>query len=171
MALSNCGCYRYTSELDSKTWRCTMSSHVWRIVYQTIREVERQTPRTMRRCQYSDTLIVAMYAWTVMHDRPMCWAADRSHYYGPFRPRRWPSRSQFCRRIASPRCDAILQEVDRRLAGRPDGPTIPPRGCERAGGAADPAAEFSPGTPRRSGRTGSTLAAATSPCRVRRDAA
>lgn len=101
-----------------------MSSHVWRIVYQTIREVERQTPRTMRRCQYSDTLIVAMYTWTVMHDRPMCWAADRSHYYGPFRPRRLPSRSQFCRRIASPRCDAILQEVDRRLAGRPDGPTI-----------------------------------------------
>ena len=38
-----------------------MSSHVWQVVYQMIREVERQTPRTMRKCLYSDTLIVAMF--------------------------------------------------------------------------------------------------------------
>lgn len=101
-----------------------MSSHVWQVVYQMIREVERQTPRTMRKCLYSDTLIVAMFVWSVMHDRPMCWAADRRHYYGPFRPRRLPSRSQFCRRIASTRCAAILEEVDKRLAGRTDVPTV-----------------------------------------------
>lgn len=93
-----------------------MGSHVWRTVYQTIRTVDREIPRVGRRPIYSDVLIVGMYLWSVMHDRPLCWACDRENYASCFRPRRLPSISQFCRRIQIGRCDLILQRVHERLA-------------------------------------------------------
>jgi len=93
-----------------------MDSHVWRVVYRAIREVDRVLPRVGRRPVFSDVLIVAMYVWTVGHDRPLCWACDRRHYGSDFRPRRLPSVSQFCKRIKTERCDGILQAVHDRLA-------------------------------------------------------
>lgn len=93
-----------------------MDSHVWRIVYQTIRSVERGIPKSGRRPDYSDVLIVAMYLWSVAHDRPLCWACKRTNYSSWFRPRRLPSVSQFCRRIQAERCDRILQRVHERLS-------------------------------------------------------
>ena len=95
-----------------------MDSHTWRVVYQAIREVDRRVQRFGRRTQYSDVLIVAMYLWSVEHDRPLCWACGRSNYGSCFRPRRLPSVSQFCRRIKSDRCQAILQGVHDRLSQR-----------------------------------------------------
>lgn len=88
-----------------------MDSHIWRVVYKVIRQADRGIPRCGRRPQYSDALIVAIYLWSVAHDRPLCWACERSNYASCFRPRRLPSVSQFCRRIKSDRCQAILQRV------------------------------------------------------------
>jgi hypothetical protein len=93
-----------------------MDSHGWRIVYATIRQVDKAVPRTGRKKQYSDVLIVAMFLWTVCHDWPMCWACQRWHHGGLFRPRCWPSVGHFSRRIRSERCQHLLQEVERRLA-------------------------------------------------------
>jgi hypothetical protein len=88
--------------------------------------VNRSISREGRRPTYPDTLIVAMYLWSVWHDRPLCWAADRANYTSLFRPRRLPSRSQFCRRIKTQRCQAILRGVHKRLADvdRGDAPRI-----------------------------------------------
>ena len=94
-----------------------MDSQVWRTIYQTVLAVNRQLPRWGRMPQYSDSLIVAMYLWSVLHDRPLCWAAQRSHYNTLFRPRRLPSNSQFCRRLKNDRVFQILNEVHNRLAG------------------------------------------------------
>lgn len=101
-----------------------MSSHEWKVVYRTIVRMNRTIPKTGRKCQYSDTLIVAMYFWSVAHDRPLCWAAARSNYHGPFRPRHLPSRSQFCRRLASPRCEALMEAAWNAMAEGDDGPTF-----------------------------------------------
>jgi hypothetical protein len=92
-----------------------MDSHVWHLIYQTVRRVDREIPRFGRRPTYSDVLIVAMYLWSVAHDRPLCWACDRRSYGGCFRPRRLPSISQFCKRIKTSRCDQILQAVHEHL--------------------------------------------------------
>jgi hypothetical protein len=94
-----------------------MDSHVWRTVYTTVREVDRVVPRYGRHVTYSDRLIVAMYIWSVEHDRPFCWACDRRNYASCFRPRQLPSVSQFCKRIKTERCTEILQKVHERLAG------------------------------------------------------
>ena len=93
-----------------------MDSHVWRTVYRTIVAVDRRLPRCGRRPRYPDGLIVAMYMWTVWHDRPLCWAADRSHYNTLFRPRALPSNSQFCKRLKTSRVEQLFQEVHNRLA-------------------------------------------------------
>jgi hypothetical protein len=93
-----------------------MDSQVWRTVYRMIVSANRRIPGVGRTPKYSDTLIVAMYCWAVWHDRPLCWASERSHYNTLFRPRSLPSNSQFCKRIKTPRVLQILQEVHDRLA-------------------------------------------------------
>jgi hypothetical protein len=67
---------------------------------------------------YSDALIVALYIWTVWHDRPLCWGVDRANYHGRFRPRHWPSYSQFKRRVRSARFERLLHAVNACLADR-----------------------------------------------------
>lgn len=94
-----------------------MDSHVWKVIYQTIRRADRSIPRSGRRPTYSDGLIVAIYVWSVWHDRPLCWACVRQNYSSCFRPRRLPSVSQFCKRIKTHRCDAILQYLHGHFAG------------------------------------------------------
>jgi hypothetical protein len=93
-----------------------MDNHIWRIVYSTVRSVNRSVPREGRAKRFSDVLIVGMYLWSVWHDRPLCWACDRDHYGSLFRPRELPSVSQFCKRIKSGRCQQILEKVYKRLA-------------------------------------------------------
>src|SRR4029078_7979289 len=66
---------------------------------------------------FSDALIVAMYLWSVWHDRCLSWACDKRHYGKFFRPRKLPSVSQFTRRVKTPRCQRILQAVHQELAG------------------------------------------------------
>lgn len=100
-----------------------MCSRTWQKVYQSIREIDRAIPRPRRRPDYSDVLIVAMFAWAVAHDRPMVWACDRRNYGRVFRPRALPSQSRFSRRLRSPRCQAIV----RRLPGWTRPPDVPGR--------------------------------------------
>jgi hypothetical protein len=71
-----------------------------------------------RKPVYPNWLIVAMYVWSVAHDRPLSWACRRESYNGLFRPRRLPSVSQFTRRIRSDDCQRILQLVHDRFAQR-----------------------------------------------------
>lgn len=92
-----------------------MSSHTWKVLYSMLRQVDKQIPRDGRCKQFSDLQIVAMYLWAVCHDRPQVWAVDRENYSKTFRPRRLPSRSQFNRRIKSPRCRALLQGLEDRF--------------------------------------------------------
>lgn len=71
-----------------------------------------------RKPVYANWLIVAMYLWSVAHDRPLIWACRCGSYNGSFRPRRLPSVSQFTRRIKSDDCQRILQLVHDRFAQR-----------------------------------------------------
>jgi hypothetical protein len=71
-----------------------------------------------RRPVYANWLIVAMYVWSVAHDRPLSWACRRGSYGALFRPRRLPSISQFTRRIKSDDCQRILQRVHDEFAQR-----------------------------------------------------
>ncbi len=88
-----------------------MSSQGWRILYRILKREARRLPRPGRRFVYSDTLIAAMFFWSVWHDRPQCWACRRDSYNGLFRPRRLPSVSEFNKRIRSERMTRLLESV------------------------------------------------------------
>lgn len=89
-----------------------MDTEVWRVVRSAVRSADRRVPRKGRRTSYSDALIVRMLLWAVWHDRPLCWACERCHYNTLFRPPQLPSVSQFCRRVKTPRVQAMLQAVN-----------------------------------------------------------
>jgi len=96
-----------------------MDRHVWQLIYQTIRKVDRAVERMGRKPRaFSDVKIVAMYLWTVWHDRPLRWGCNKSHYTGYFRPYKLPSVSQFCRRVKTDRCQMILLGVHQTLTRR-----------------------------------------------------
>lgn len=100
-----------------------MDRELWAELLVAIRRAAREVGWNGGRRQplYANGLIVAMYVWSVWHDRPLCWACDRPHYAGaaPFRvPARLPSVSQFTRRIKSADCQRILQRLHDRFAQR-----------------------------------------------------
>jgi hypothetical protein len=66
---------------------------VWIVLRAATAASVRKLRRPKRRFEFSDMLIVLMWLWAVMHDRPMSWACQRSSYSGLFRPRRLPSVS------------------------------------------------------------------------------
>ena len=81
-----------------------------------VKRAARRLPKPKRRPKFPDWLVVAMYLWSVWHDRCLSWACDRSHYGALFRPRKLPSISQFTRRIKTARCRQILQWVHEDLS-------------------------------------------------------
>src|SRR5260221_4092480 len=88
-----------------------MDRAVWMLVTQAIGRATRNAKSSVIHPPFADSLIVAMYFWTVWHDRPLCWASDRSHYGSLFRPRKLPSVSQFTRRVKTDSVRIALQAV------------------------------------------------------------
>jgi hypothetical protein len=98
--------------MDRELWQAVLSA-----VKRAARVVGRE-PGHRRRSPYALWLVAAMYLWCVWHDRPLCWACDRSHYGGLFRPRKLPGVSQFTRRVKGDDMQRVLQLVHDELAGR-----------------------------------------------------
>jgi len=97
-----------------------MDRELWTSI---LRAVQRAAARVgwnggRRKPVYANWLIVAMYIWSVWHDRPLSWACRRGSYHALFRPRTLPSISQFTRRVKSADCQRILQLVNDRFAQR-----------------------------------------------------
>ena len=98
-----------------------MDREIWALVLVAIRRAAARVGWNggRRRPVYPNRLIVAMYAWSVWHDRPLCWACRRGSYGALFRPpRALPSVSQFARRVRSEDCQRILQLAHDALAQR-----------------------------------------------------
>lgn len=96
---------------DRQQWKAVVSA-----VKRASRRASRCLPKPKRRPRFPDWLVVAMFLWSVWHDRCLSWACDRSHYGVLFRPRKLPSVSQFTRRIRTGRCRQILQWVHEELS-------------------------------------------------------
>jgi hypothetical protein len=78
-----------------------MDGELWPQLYQCIRAVDRSHLQSATK-KYSDATIVAVYYWSVLHDRPTCWACDeRDWWHCPLelRPKRLPSQPTMSRRL------------------------------------------------------------------------
>jgi len=97
--------------------RTSSDREVWSKVLSSVRRAARSLPKPRRRPVFPDWLIVAMYLWSVWHDRTLSWACERDHYGRLFRPRgKLPSVSRFARRVQSPRCRQVLRLVHADLS-------------------------------------------------------
>jgi Transposase DDE domain len=98
--------------------RC-LDRQIWRIIFKSVGRATQAIKSPGRRPRYPNRLIVAMYFWSVWHDRCLSWACDKEHYNSLFHPRGvLPSISQFTRRIKTDICQRILQKVHDDLAAR-----------------------------------------------------
>jgi hypothetical protein len=95
-----------------------MDTDVWKVLAAAANAVARSIPPLNANTQYSDALILKMYLWAALHERPLCWACQRAHYTSRFRPRRLPSVSQFCRRVQAARFATLLGRLHTRLTRR-----------------------------------------------------
>jgi hypothetical protein len=95
-----------------------MDRETWIVLDCAVKAAVRRLPRPRRRFQYSDRIILMMWLWAVMHDRPMSWACSRSSYNGIFRPRGLPSVSQFSKRIKTERFDEARRILHGLLTGQ-----------------------------------------------------
>lgn len=94
-----------------------MDRDVWQTTMAAIQRAARRVKEPgCRKPLYPNWLIVAMYLWSVWHDRCLSWACDRGHYGGLFRPRgKLPSVSRFSRRVKTDAVQAILGRVHEEL--------------------------------------------------------
>lgn len=97
-----------------------MDRELWTLVLATVKRAAKEVGWNggRRAPRYPNWLIVAMYLWSVWHDRTLSWACDRAHYGNLFRPRSLPSVSQFTRRVKSDDFQSIMQRVHDALAQR-----------------------------------------------------
>lgn len=72
-------------------------------------------PRREKRVQYAGRLIVLMYYWSVIRNKPRQWVCDPRNL--PRQLTRWPipSRSQFGRRLNSAQVQAMLDELEQQV--------------------------------------------------------
>lgn len=99
-----------------------MDRDIWKVLSTAALSATRRLRRPRRRFAFSDHLIIRMWLWAVLHDRPLCWACRRENYTSLFQPRRLPSVSQFCKRLHTFRFLRLRVLLHRRLtrAGRDD---------------------------------------------------
>jgi hypothetical protein len=74
--------------------------------------------RRRRRCRFSDVVIVLVYFWAVINDRPVSWACVKSNWP---HPRRLPSQPQMSRRLRTQSVRRLISVLEERVlrAGRP----------------------------------------------------
>ena len=85
------------------------------------RELAALDSRRRGRNLFSDAEIVLVYFWSVICDRPVCWACHRANWPAGLRPRRLPSQSRMSRRLRTAPVRRLADALEQRVLrdGRP----------------------------------------------------
>lgn len=65
--------------------------------------------------KYRTALIVAVYFWAVLHDRPVCWACDPANWPTDLLMIHLPSQDRMSRRLKTPAVQGLLAAVEAAL--------------------------------------------------------
>lgn len=74
-------------------------------------------PKREPRVQYAGRLIVLLYLWSAIRNKPLCWACDRRNLPRALAGLPIPSRSQLGRRLCGPDVVAMLDELEQAVNG------------------------------------------------------
>jgi len=72
-------------------------------------------PHARGRNVFSDAVIVLVYFWAVIHDRPVSWACRAENWAAGLCPRRLPSQSRMSRRLRTASVKALIEGIDRTI--------------------------------------------------------
>jgi len=95
-----------------------MEREFWSELSQAICEVDARwhdSPRLSHRT----ALVVRMHLWSVLHDRPTCWACASENWDARTRPMKLPDQSTLSRRKRHPTFERFMTKLSHRLAGKP----------------------------------------------------
>lgn len=96
-----------------------MERECWAELSAAISQVERNWREPIR-VDHRTAVIVRVHLWSVLHDRPMCWACDPKNWTPQTRPSRLPDQSTLSRRTRGRFAvgfKAFLDAVAVKLAG------------------------------------------------------
>jgi len=89
-----------------------MERELWRRI---VGALKRLPPTRPRNAVYTDPQIMAVYLWSVLHDRPVSWACDRRNWPMQAWRRSLPDQSTMSRRLAGARTQHLLEILMDRL--------------------------------------------------------
>jgi len=90
-----------------------MERMLWKKLVRWIGKIAKQ--KFNPRHQFSDNEIIAIYFWSVIHDRPVSWACQSINWESASRRRTLPSNTTMSRRLRSPAVRTRVLELERRL--------------------------------------------------------
>jgi Transposase DDE domain len=114
-----------------------MEHQLLKAIVDVLRQLDK--PRTPTRFDFSDEVIVEVYYWSVLCDRPTSWACRKEHWPIHRRQRPLPSQPTLSRRLRSPSVVALLDALERRVVAPKepglfwmiDGKPLPIGGCSK----------------------------------------
>lgn len=77
-----------------------------------------------RRFVYTDSTVVEVYLWSVINDRPTCWACDAENWRGVTRPPGLPSPAQMSRRLRTSSVARLVRRLERWVLREGRRPTL-----------------------------------------------
>lgn len=93
-----------------------MERERWAELSAAISDVARSTTRNARQT-HDISLIIRVYLWSVLHDRPVVWACDPRNWWPRTRPHKLPSQSTMSRRMRTEAFDRFMNALTSRLRG------------------------------------------------------
>jgi hypothetical protein len=94
-----------------------MPHELWAQLSHAMADVARAIPRR-RRQTYPAQLVVRVYLWAVLHDRPVDWATHARSWADSTRPAKIPTQSTMSRRLRHPDTLDFLHRLGQRVGGK-----------------------------------------------------
>jgi len=88
-----------------------MERELWESLCRLAGLVYNRKPRVL----YTDEVIVAVYVWAVVHDRPVHWACDASNWPPDLAQWRLPSQPTMSRRLRTATFEQLLYDIENAL--------------------------------------------------------
>jgi hypothetical protein len=114
-----------------------MERQLWNAIVAVLAVLDK--PRMSIAFTYSDEVVVKVWYWSVIHDRPMSWACESRNWPLDLRRQRRPSYSRLTRRVRTASVQALLKALEQRVIAPKspdlywmiDGKPLPISGCSK----------------------------------------
>jgi Transposase DDE domain len=116
-----------------------MECELWRQLYKWVMQVGRERAATPH-VRFSDALIVCVFFWACLHDRPVSWACVKRHWRTTsWKPLTLPSPSTLSRRLRTESVKQLLTAIEKNIRESCpcvaekflDGKPLPIGGCSK----------------------------------------